>query len=42
MYDPEYCYECTGLGDDYEIDDDGELVCRCDTCPFGMGADDDG
>lgn len=31
-YDP--CYECTGYGDDYWINDDGELECRCSTCPF--------
>lgn len=27
------CYECTGLGDDYYIDDNGELVSACDDCP---------
>jgi hypothetical protein len=26
------CYECGGYGDDYSIDEDGELVCNCDTC----------
>ena len=30
----DYCYECTGYGDDYYIDDDGELVKFCDKCPF--------
>lgn len=30
----DYCYECTGYGDDYYIDDDGELVCRCSECTF--------
>lgn len=34
MYDPDYCYECTGYGDDYYIDDEGELICRCWECPF--------
>lgn len=34
MYDHDYCYECSGYGDDYYIDDDGELQCRCETCPF--------
>jgi len=29
-YDP--CEDCTGYGDDYSIDDDGELVCNCDDC----------
>ena len=28
----EICYECTGYGDDYYYDDDGELVCACDEC----------
>lgn len=34
--DDEYdtCYECTGLGDDYYIDDKGELVSRCSECSF--------
>ena len=22
----DYCYECSGYGDDYSIDDEGELV----------------
>ena len=30
LYD--VCYECTGYGDDYYYDDDGELVCACDGC----------
>lgn len=28
------CYECRGLGDDYSIDEDGELVSNCDDCPL--------
>lgn len=28
------CYECGGYGDDYFINDDGELECCCPTCPF--------
>lgn len=28
----EICYECTGLGDDYFINDKGELECACDDC----------
>lgn len=32
MYDPDYCYECTGYGDDYYVDENGELVSACDTC----------
>ena len=31
--DDDYCYECSGYGDDYYVDDDdGELVCRCPEC----------
>lgn len=26
------CYECTGYGDDYYMDDDGELVNACREC----------
>lgn len=29
-----HCYECTGYGDDYYVDDDGELVRACDDCCF--------
>lgn len=29
----DYCYECSGYGDDYSLDDNGELVCNCDSCP---------
>ena len=29
------CYECGGYGDDYSVDENGELVCNCFTCPFG-------
>lgn len=32
--DWDWCYECGGYGDDYYIDDDGELVSSCDTCPY--------
>lgn len=28
------CYECGGYGDDYHIDEDGELVSNCPDCPF--------
>ena len=34
LYDPDYCDECGGYGDDYYIDDDGELKCRCFECAF--------
>lgn len=30
MFD--YCYECTAYGDDYYINDDGELKKRCSQC----------
>lgn len=32
------CYECTGYGDDYRIEN-GELVCNCDSCPFNRKDD---
>lgn len=35
------CYECQGYGDDYYIDDQGELVCACDDCFCNRGDDDD-
>lgn len=35
----DYCYECTGYGDDYYINDDGELVCRCPECPDNPDVD---
>lgn len=41
MYDYDYCYECSGYGDDYYVDDDGELQCRCETCPFNNWNDED-
>lgn len=30
--DYDYCYECSGLGDDYYIDENGDLVCACSEC----------
>jgi hypothetical protein len=27
------CYECTGYGDDYFVNKDGELESACPTCP---------
>lgn len=36
----DYCDECRGYGDDYSIDESGEFVCNCFTCPFG-GYDED-
>lgn len=28
------CHECRGLGGDYSLDDNGELVSNCDGCPL--------
>lgn len=28
----DYCYECSGYGDDYSLNDDGELECYCSDC----------
>lgn len=39
--DYDYCYECTGYGDDYYIDDHGKLVSSCDDCPFNGSSLDD-
>ena len=30
------CYECTGYGDDYFLNEEGELECACMTCPFAV------
>lgn len=27
------CWECSALGDDYYMDEDGEWIPACDTCP---------
>jgi len=37
----DHCYECSGLGDDYSFDDDGELVSNCTDCPFNPSRNDD-
>lgn len=34
------CYECSGYGDDYSFDDDGELVSNCDDCPWNNSSAD--
>ena len=39
--DFDYCYECSGLGDDYYVDEDGDLVCFCPECPLNPGRRDD-
>jgi hypothetical protein len=28
------CYECKGCGDDYYVDESGDLICYCIECPF--------
>ena len=31
----DYCYECTGYGDDYYYDEElNDYVCACDDCPY--------
>lgn len=37
--DYDRCYECKGNGDDYYIDDNGELVSTCINCPFNDWSD---
>lgn len=39
--DADWCYECGGYGDDYSIDDDGNLVCNCDNCIYNERNRDD-
>ena len=29
----DYCYECSSYGDDYFVNDDGELESYCSQCP---------
>lgn len=36
MEDDEICYECNGLGDDYSLDENGELKCNCPECPVWL------
>ena len=30
----DHCYECGGYGDDYSVDEEGNLVSNCDDCPY--------
>ena len=39
--DYDYCFECRGLGDDYIINDEGELESWCDRCAMNQNKDDD-
>lgn len=34
------CYECTGYGDDYYLNDEGEWVSACETCPYNSANED--
>lgn len=36
----DHCYECQGYGDDYFMNDDGELESRCSQCPFNPSLND--
>ena len=39
----DYCYECTGYGDDYYYDEElNDYVCACDDCPFNDNNWEDG
>lgn len=38
--DYDYCYECSGYGDDYFINDDGELECYCPYCSMNLAMND--
>lgn len=40
-FDWDVCYECGGYGDDYSIDENGELVSNCESCPFNPLKEDD-
>jgi hypothetical protein len=42
MNDEDYCYECQGYGDDYFINDNGELECYCSQCAMNPNNWDDG
>lgn len=39
-YDDDYCWECSGYGDDYFVNDEGELECYCPYCSQSGYADD--
>lgn len=34
MTNDDRCYECGGYGDDYYVDENGELVPACPECPY--------
>lgn len=33
-WEDDICYECTGYGDDYSLDENGELQCNCFECSY--------
>lgn len=35
-YNDDYCYECSGYGDDYHVDKNGELTSNCQDCPYNL------
>lgn len=39
--DDDRCYECTGYGDDYSEDEDGNLVSNCTDCPYNSANKED-
>lgn len=39
--DYDYCYECTGYGDDYYVDEYGNWICACDDCLYNPNRNDD-
>ena len=39
--DYDYCDECEAYGNDYTENEDGDLICNCDTCPYNPLAEDD-
>lgn len=41
-FDDDYCYECQGYGDDYQVDEDGDWVCMCDSCVHNSNNWEDG
>lgn len=36
------CYECTGYGDDWYEDENGEMVSACNTCQYNENNWEDG
>lgn len=35
------CYECTGYGDDWYTDENGNAVRACDDCPYNKNYEDE-